>query len=127
MSQQKDLGFITMTADAAFPQFARVILEADGRCVAAGLAQVGDGIAQEASFAAGDQVAVKIWNSGGTFKMIAEEAVDVGDVLFTAAAGKMQDTSTTSAFPFAKCLEAGGADNDIVECIYVGAPVAAVG
>jgi len=115
-----------MTADAAFPQFARVIFEPDGKCVAAGLSQVGDGIAQEAAFATGDQVAVKIWNSAGTFKMIAEEAVDVGDVLFTAAAGKMQDTSTSTAFAFAKCLEAGTADNDIVECIYTGAPGTAV-
>ena len=119
MSQQLDSGFRTFTADAAIAQYARVVYEADGRIVAAGLTQIGHGIAQQEAYAAGDAISVKLWSAPGTFKMIAEEAVDVGDTLYTAAAGKMQDTSTSTAYILAVALEVGTADNDVIECMLV--------
>jgi len=111
-----------MTADAAIAKYARVIFEADGKCVTAGVAQVGDGIAQRPAFASGDIIDVKLWNSGGTFKMIAIEALAVGAVVYTEADGKVQDTAASTSFPFAKALEAATTDGDIIECIYTGSP-----
>jgi len=122
MSQQYDSGTVTMTADAAITQFARVILEADGKCVTAGLTEIGDGIAQDAAFASGDVISVKLWNSAGTFKMIAVEAIAVGATLYTEADGKVQDTAASTSFDFAKALEAATADGDIIECSLLPAP-----
>ena len=122
MSQQFDTGCVPMTADAAIAQYARVILEADGKCVTAGLTEIGDGIAQTAAFASGDVIDVKLWNSSGTFKMIAVEALAVGAKLYTEAAGKVQDTAASTSFDFAKALEAATADGDIIECMLLAAP-----
>jgi len=121
MSQQFDTGCVPMEADAAIAQYARVILEADGKCVTAGIAQIGDGIAQTAAFSAGDVIDVKLWNSSGTFKMIAIEASAVGANLYTEAAGKVQDTGASTSFLFAKALEAATADGDVIECVLLHA------
>ena len=122
MSQQFDTGCVPMTADAAIAQYARVILESDGKCVTAGITQIGDGIAQTAAFASGDVISVKLWNSAGTFKMIAIEALAVGATLYTEANGKVQDTAASTSFDFAKALEAATADGDIIECMLLAAP-----
>lgn len=121
MSQQFDTGCVPMTADAAIAQYARVILEADGKCVTAGITQIGDGIAQTAALAAGDIIDVKLWNSAGTFKMIAEEALAVAAELYTQASGKVHDTGDATSFKFAKALEAATADGDIIECVLLHA------
>jgi hypothetical protein len=119
MSQQKDTGKDTFIADAAIKQFARVVYESDGRVVTAGLTEVGCGIAQTAAFAAGDAIDVKLWNSGGTFKMIASEALAVGATLYTESDGEVQDTAQATAVPFAQALEAATADGDIIECLLL--------
>ena len=121
MSQQFDSGCVPMTADAAIAQFARVIFESDGRCVTAGITEIGDGIAQTPALAAGDVISVKVWNSGGTFKMIAVEASAVAANLYTEASGKVQDTAASTSFLFAKALEAATADGDIIECVLLHA------
>lgn len=127
MSQQYDSGCKSFTADAAIAQFARVVFEADGKVVTAGLTEVGIGIAQTAALAAGDSISVKLFGSSqGTFKMIAVEALAVAATLYTEAAGKVQDTAASTSFPFAMALEAATADGDIIECVllpYRGAVV----
>lgn len=121
MSQQTDNGCKTMTADEAIPQYARVVFESDGRCVVASLTQIGDGIAQTPAFAAGDPISVKLWNSAGTFKMIASEALAAGANLYTESNGEVQDTAASTSFKFAKSLEAATADQDIIECMLLHA------
>ena len=124
MSQYVDTGTRTYIADAAIVQFARVVFENDGRVVTAGLTQVGVGIAMTAAFAAGDAIEVKMWNSAGTFKMRASEALAIAATLYTESDGEVQDTAQATAFPFAIALEAATADGDIIECAllpYVGA------
>lgn len=116
MSQQYDSGMKTFVADAAIAQYARVVFESDGRVVTAGLTEVGIGIAQNPAFAAGEPVAVKLWNSGGTFKMRASEALAVAATLYTESDGEVQDTAQATAVPFAQALEAATADGDIIEC-----------
>ena len=128
MSQQVDCGTKTFEADAAIAKYARVILESDGKVVTAGLTEIGDGIAQQPAYASGDKIAVKLWNSGGTFKMIAIEASAVGAVLYTEASGKVQDTAAATSFKFAKALQAASADGDVIECVLLhAAGVAATG
>lgn len=116
MSQQYDSGTKTFVADAAIAQYARVVFESDGRVVTAGLTEVGIGIAQNPAFAAGEPIAVKLWNSGGTFKMRASEALAVAATLYTESDGEVQDTAQATAVPFAQALEAATADGDIIEC-----------
>lgn len=119
MSQQFSTGFVPFTADAAIPQFARVVFEADGKIVAAGLTDPGIGVAQTEAFAAGDVITVKLWNSGGTFKMRASEALAAGATLYTESDGEVQDTAQATAVPFAQALEAATADGDIIECVLL--------
>jgi len=121
MSQQFDNGVVPMTADAAITQYARVKFEADGKVVTAGLTDIGDGIAQTAAFASGDVIDVKLWNSGGTFKMIAGEALAAAADLYTEASGKVQDTAASTSFKFARALEAATADGDVIECVLLHA------
>lgn len=116
MSQYVDTGTRTFIADAAIPQFARVVFESDGRIVVAGLTELGCGIAMTAAFAAGNAIEVKLWNSGGTFKMRASEALAIGAVLYTESDGEVQDTAQATSLPFAQALEAATADGDIIEC-----------
>jgi len=116
MSQQYDSNKKTFIADAAISQFARVTFESDGRIVTAGLADVGIGVAQTPAFAAGDAIDVKLWNSQGTFKMRASEALAAGATLYTESDGEVQDTAQATAVPFAQALEAATADGDIIEC-----------
>lgn len=116
MSQQYDSGTKTFVADAAIAQFARVVFESDGRVVTAGLTEVGIGVAQTPAFAAGEAISVKLYNSGGTFKMRASEALAVGATLYTESDGEVQDTAQATAVPFAQALEAATADGDIIEC-----------
>lgn len=119
MSQYVDTGTRTFIADAAIPQFARVVFEADGRIVTAGLAELGCGVAMTAAFAAGNAIEVKLWNSGGTFKMRASEALAVAAVLYTESDGEVQDTAQATSLPFAQALEAATADGDIIECVLL--------
>lgn len=115
-------GLKTFEADAAIAQYARVIVEADGKIVTAGLAQIGDGVAMREAFAAGEFIAVKLWNSGGTFPMIAGEAFANGATLYTEASGKVQDTAASTSFKFAKAYQAASGDGSIVECALLQAP-----
>lgn len=119
MSQQYDSNTKTFIADAAIAQFARVVFESDGRVVTAGLTEVGCGVAQTAAFAAGDAIDVKLWNSQGTFKMRASEALAVGATLYTESDGEVQDTAQATSVPFAQALEAATADGDIIECLLL--------
>ena len=119
MSQQYDSGTKTFVADAAIAQFARVVFESDWRVVTAGLTEVGIGIAQTPAFAAGEAISVKLYNSGGTFKMRASEALAVGATLYTESDGEVQDTAQATAVPFAQALEAATADGDIIECVLL--------
>lgn len=121
MSQQVDTGCKTFQADGAIAQYARVVFESDGKVVTAGLTQIGDGIAQREAYAAGDYIDVKLWNSSGTFKMIAIEALSVGADLYTEASGKVQDTAASTSFKFARALEAATADGDVIECVLLHA------
>ena len=118
MSQFVDTNTRTFEADAAIAKYARVVFEADGKVVTAGLAEKEVGTAQTEAFASGDKIAVKLRTAAGTHKMIAIEALAVGAVVYTEAAGKVQDTAQATAFQVGQALEAAAADGDIIEVLY---------
>ena len=113
MSQQYDVGCRTFTAGGAIAQYERVKMSGTS-VVQAGLTDVGIGIAQRAA-ASGELVAVKLWNSDGTFKMIAAGAVTAGAVVNTAASGKCDDATTSTSLKLGYALEAAAASGDIFE------------
>lgn len=114
-------GLSTFEADDAVAQYARVIVESDGKVVEAGITEIGDGIAMREAFDAGDKISVKLWNSAGSFYMIAGEAFSAAADLYTAADGKAADTAASTSFKFAKALEAASGDGSIVECVLLHA------
>lgn len=118
MSQYNDAGYKTFKCDEAIPLYARVKLDSDGRITVAGLADKDIGTATRQTFAAGEDVTVKLRTAGGTHKMIAIEACAIGATLYTEANGKVQDTAATTAFQIGTALEAADADGDIIEVLY---------
>lgn len=117
---------IPMTADAAIAQYARVLLEADGRIVTAGLADVDIGVAMREAFAAGDPVTVRLRNAQGSVPMIASEAIEVGDLVYSETAGKVQDTAQATSFLVGQARTAAGADGHFLEVIRFDGGVAQV-
>lgn len=126
MSQRNDSGFRPFVADEAIELYSRVVLEADGRIVKAGLAVKSIGTLQtNAALAAGDKVSVKLRSAAGTHKVRAKEASAVAAELYTEAAGEVQDTAQATAFLEFTAIEAAGAEDDIIEAIYHNATGAA--
>ena len=117
MSQYVDGNEKSFEADEAIAQYARVKLDADGKVTAAGLADKEIGTALRESFAAGDVIPVRLRSAAGTHKMIAADALSIGDPVFSQASGKVGDTEATG-FLIGTALEATTADNDIVEVLY---------
>lgn len=113
MPGQNDTGVITMTAGAAIAQYLRVKITA-GKLAVAGVNDRELGTLEEASFADGDVRAVRLRNSGGTRKMVANAALAVGAEVFTAAAGKV-GASISTAYREGIALTASAADGDLIE------------
>jgi hypothetical protein len=118
MSQQIDGNFKQFPASAAIAQYARVALASDGTIATAGLTAKEIGIAQNAAFAAGDLVTVKLRSAAGTQKGIAAGAIVCGAQISTQASGKIDDAATATGFPIGQALETAGANNDVIEFLY---------
>jgi hypothetical protein len=73
-------------------------------------------VADEAT-GAEEPVAVQLLGKGATKRMVASEAITVGDEVWTAANGKVQDRSATTGtyWIVGTALTAAGADGDIIE------------
>jgi len=80
----------------------------------AGAGEAGCGIAQHAA-ADGTLVAVKLWNDGGSFEVMASKSIAKGAVIYAAASGKVSDSSSGSAIGFAK--DAASGDGALIEMI----------
>lgn len=118
MSQFTDGNYKAFTAAAAIPQYARVTYGSGKTITKSGLAEKDIGTAQEAAFAAGDVINVKLRTAAGTHKMIASEALAAGATVYTESDGEVQDTAQATAFILGTALEAATADQDIIEVMY---------
>lgn len=123
MSQFNATGCKAFEADAAIGQYERVKLDSDGKITQAGLADRCIGVATREAFAAGDVIDVALYSKPGTMKMIAVEALAAGAVVYSEAAGKVQDTAAVTSYPIGVAMEAATADGDIIEVL----PCAALG
>jgi hypothetical protein len=66
--------------------------------------------------ATGQGQTVLLLGKGNTKKMVASEAITAGEQVFTAAAGKVQDTPTgATVYLVGTALTAAAADGDIIE------------
>jgi len=117
MSQQNDSGFRTFTADGAIAIHALVRQTATG-VDTCGIAHHAIGTATQAALAANDEITVKLITASGTHKMIASAALAAGADAFTAASGKV-GASASTAYRVGKVLEAAGANNDVIEVLYL--------
>jgi len=113
-----DSNYKGLVASAAITQYARVKLDAAGTVSTAGLTDKDIGTAQQAAFAAGDVVSVKLRTAAGTHKMIAAGAVTQGAEVSTQASGKIDDAATATGYKLGIALEAATANNDIIEVLY---------
>jgi hypothetical protein len=118
MPGSNESGVLTFSAGAAIAQHLRVKLVAGVLqvAVAADGPGVEVGTMEEASFAAGDVVAVKARNHPGTRKMVADAAVAANAQVFSRAGGKVGATSV-GAFRVGIALTAAAADGDIIEVL----------
>lgn len=118
MSQRDDSGFKSFAADGAISLYSRVNLNSDGTIGEAGLAERCIGTLQTvAALAAGDVVPVKLYTASGTHKVRVKEACAAGAILYTEAAGEVQDTDQATALVWGLALEAATAENDIIEAL----------
>lgn len=115
MAAQVETATRTFTAGGAISQYARV--KFDGTSVtAAGASDDWIGVAQQAAFASGDVVAVRLRTSEGTCKMIASAAISAGAEVQGAAAGKIA-TSAGTGSACGTALEAATDDGDVIEVL----------
>lgn len=126
MSQYVDSGTVSFAAAEAIPIHSLVTLENTGTVSVNGLAERPIGVAESQANAAGDMIAVRLFNAGGTMKVIAVEALAIGATLYTEAAGKVQDTAQATSHPIGVAMRAATADGDVIEMIplHYGGPAA---
>lgn len=94
----------------------RVKINSSGQVLHAGLAERADGVSLNEGDS-GDTITVALRNKPGTVKLTAAGGFAVGAELYSAAAGKVDDVSTSAGNKAFLALEAATADGDIVECL----------
>jgi hypothetical protein len=66
-----------------------------------------------------DAVSVVLRGASGTQTAIAAGAIAVGATVYTAAAGKIDDTAASTSYPRGIALEAAGTDGDYIEILPI--------
>jgi len=122
MSQKCDANTRSFNAIEAIPLHALVSMSSTGVQVCA-INEEPIGVATREAFAAGNEIAVKLFTGAGTHKMIASAALAKGASCFTAADGEI-GASASTAYRIGIVLEAAGADQDIVEVLVISPGVA---
>ncbi len=113
MSSQVEGCFKSFVAAGALVAFTRVKMSG-AKITNAGSEERAIGVVQQAAAADGDIVSVKLINAGGTFKVVAHDAIAAGAAVYAAASGEI-DAAGTLVQGYA--CEASTADNDVIECV----------
>ena len=123
MSQQIEGNTKTFTTAEALNAFCRVKLDSSADVVYADAGEDWIGTTEEYA-ASGADVAVRLRSASGTRKMLVAGAVSIGDIVYGADDGEIDDAPTGEAV--GRALEAATADGDIIEILtVVGASQAA--
>lgn len=115
MSQFVETNLKAFTAGAAIDQYLRVKL-ASGVLQVATAADQALGTVEVESFASGDVVPVRLYSAVGSRKMVASVAITAGNLVYSAAGGKVAATGTVVE---GIALETSTADGDIIEVMSV--------
>lgn len=115
MSQYVERGHRTFTSGSTLGRYLRVKLSS-GNVVVAVAADKELGVTSRPVLTSGDPVDVLLCNAQGTTPMVANNAIAIGAIVYTAAAGKVSATST-SALAVGVALTASTADGDIIEVL----------
>jgi len=116
MAQNTETGHLTRQCAAALPQWTRVILDTNNQFAVAGATITGIGVVTRETFAANELVDCRLFNAGGTVKMICSEAMTMGEVAYCAADGEIQD-SVAGTVIIGQMADTGSADQAIAEVI----------
>ena len=119
-------GHKTLKSTAAITQYSVVKVGGSGQCTACGVGEAGIGVALTAATASLEYIDVKLWSAAGTFPGITASAVAAGAVLYTAAAGAINDATTTASggiLGIALTAGASTAGGDVIEYTLPG-PIA---
>lgn len=124
MSQQVDGAIITLEAAEAIGAYIRVKLDSNGKAAIAGAKEPTLGITQRA-VASGEDVAIKLLNGFGTYKMTANAAITARTVVYGTASGKIDDSAGAGLVGCAVgvALEAATAQNDVIEVLAIPSSV----
>lgn len=119
MSQMVDANVKAFECDEALAIYRNVKMDADGKVTYADAANHYDGTTEHATFAAGDEVSVRLRTASGTRKMTAAGAIGAGEIVYAAADGKIDDSGTVVV---GKALEAASGDASIIEVLPAAYP-----
>jgi hypothetical protein len=108
---QNMTGSKAFTASAAIAQHLRVKLTS-GKLALAGASDKELGVTETKSFADGDSQTVRLRSAEGTLVGVAAGAIAVGDEIFAAASGKVDDSGSVS---LGVALTPATADGDQIE------------
>ena len=108
----------TFIAGATIAAFSRVNLSG-GELAAAGLTDADEVGYVIEDCVDQDAVAVVLRGASGTQTAVANQAISVGALIYTAAAGKVSDTAASTSYPRGIALEAAGADGDYIEILPI--------
>lgn len=117
MAQYVESNVKAFELSATCAVYRRVKLDTNGKVLQAGAGEQDVGTIEEGGVS-GNYRVVRLCTAAGTRKMVAAGAFSINDVLYPAAAGKVDDAPTGAAIALA--LEAATADGDIVEVLYIG-------
>lgn len=109
-------GLRTFNAGEAVEAYRRVKLDSSMDVIYADADDIGIGIT-EAKAAHDEAVTVKLWSYAGTRKMTCSAGVDIGDTLYATDDGKVEDTHTADGPSLGVALQAGSANNAIIEVV----------
>lgn len=119
MAQFIDGNVKAFECDEALAIHRCVKMDADGKVTYADAADDYHGTAEQATFAAGEIVSVRLRSASGTRKMVASAAITAGAPVFNANDGKVAP-SGNNAIGYA--LEAASGDGSVIEVLTIDVP-----
>ena len=109
-------GPFSAVAASAVSAYRRVAVDSNGQVAHAGEV-LADGVSLQAA-AAGELCPVKLLTEGGTFEIVAADAISKGSTAHPDGDGKVSATAGAAGQQF-KALDASTADGDVIECLLV--------
>ena len=115
---QNNTGYRNFVSAAALVKGNRVMLDANGKAIAADADESKHIGVVERDCNSGEPVAVKLHNASGTFEVLASGNIAVGALLYPAASGLVSSTQSANKHPLYRALHA-VSNGDFVEAVAI--------